>query len=79
MQEAMCIGPLENGFNLVATLPTIWTLPSITSVGTPIDIHAEEVAKGMLAALRDGEPFPMLRLATHLRVRSSTGLALGQR
>lgn len=53
--------------------------PSITSVETPLDIHAEEVAKAMLAALRDGEPFPTLRLATHLRVRSSTGLALGHR
>jgi LacI family transcriptional regulator len=53
--------------------------PSITSVETPIDIHAEEVAKAILAALRDGEPFPMLRLATHLRVRSSTGPALRHR
>lgn len=47
--------------------------PSITSVETPLDIHAQEVANAMLAALRDGEPFPKLRLPTHLKIRHSTG------
>lgn len=49
--------------------------PGITSVETPVDLHAREVARVMLAALRDGQPFPCLRLPTHLRVRGSTGPA----
>lgn len=47
--------------------------PSITSVETPLDIHAQEVARAMLAALQNGDSFPKLRLPTHLKVRSSTG------
>ena len=49
--------------------------PAITSVDTPVAVHAQEVARVMLAALRDGEPIPVIRLATHLRVRGSTGPA----
>jgi LacI family transcriptional regulator len=49
--------------------------PSITSVDTPVDLHAQAVARAMLAALRDGEPLPLLRLPTHLNVRASTGPA----
>ncbi len=49
--------------------------PAITSVDTPVDVHAQEVARVMLAALREGEPFPVIRLPTHLRVRESTGRA----
>ena len=47
--------------------------PAITSVDTPVDLHAQEVARVMLAALRDGAPIPVIRLPTHLRVRGSTG------
>lgn len=47
--------------------------PPITSVDTPLDIHAQEVAKAMLAALRDDQPFPIVRLPTYLRIRKSTG------
>lgn len=47
--------------------------PSITSVDTPIDLHANEVARAMLLALRDGAPFPTLRLPTQLQARGSTG------
>lgn len=49
--------------------------PAITSVETPVDLHAREVARVMLAALRDGQPFPLVRLPTQLRVRASTGRA----
>jgi LacI family transcriptional regulator len=49
--------------------------PTITSVDTPLDLHAREVARVMLAALRDRQPFPTLRLPTQLRVRGSTGPA----
>lgn len=49
--------------------------PAITSVDTPVDLHAKEVARVLLAALRDGQPFPQLRLPTQLRVRGSTGPA----
>ena len=49
--------------------------PSITSVDTPLDVHAREVARVMLAALRDSAPFPAIRLPTQLRVRNSTGPA----
>ncbi|MBL0148910.1 MAG: substrate-binding domain-containing protein [Ideonella sp.] len=49
--------------------------PAITSVDTPVDLHAQEVARAMLAALRDGQPFPLVRLPTQLRVRASTGRA----
>ena len=47
--------------------------PPITSVDTPLEIHAQEVAKAMLAALRDDQPFPIIRLPTYLRIRKSTG------
>lgn len=47
--------------------------PPITSVDTPLEIHAQEVAKAMLAALREDEPFPIIRLPTYLRIRKSTG------
>lgn len=47
--------------------------PPITSVDTPLEIHAKEVAKAMLAALREDRPFPFIRLPTYLRVRNSTG------
>ncbi len=46
--------------------------PSITSVETPLDLHAKEVAKAMIAALSDGAPFPSLVLPTQLQIRSST-------
>ncbi len=49
--------------------------PAITSVDTPVDLHAQEVARVMLAALREGQPFPLLRLPTQLHVRGSTGPA----
>ncbi len=49
--------------------------PAITSVDTPVDLHAQEVARAMLAALRERQPFPVVRLPTHLRVRASTGPA----
>lgn len=49
--------------------------PPITSVDTPLEMHAQEVAKAMLAALRDSQPFPVIRLPTYLRVRNSTGPA----
>ena len=51
--------------------------PAITSVATPLDLHAREVARVFLAALREGQPFPVLRLPTHLLVRGSTGPAPG--
>jgi LacI family transcriptional regulator len=47
--------------------------PAITSVETPLDVHAQEVARVILSALRDGSPIPMIRLATYLRERASTG------
>ena len=47
--------------------------PPITSVDTPLEIHAQEVAKAMLAALREDQLFPFIRLPTYLRVRNSTG------
>ena len=47
--------------------------PPITSVDTPLEVHAQEVAKAMLAALREDQPFPLIRLPTYLRVRNSTG------
>ena len=49
--------------------------PAITSVDTPVDLHAQEVARVMLAVLRREAPVPTIRLPTHLRVRQSTGLA----
>ena len=49
--------------------------PTITSVDTPLDLHAQEVARAMLATLRDGQPLPPVRLPTQLRVRGSTGPA----
>lgn len=49
--------------------------PAITSVDTPVDLHAQAVARAMLAALREGQPFPRLRLPTRLRVRGSCGPA----
>lgn len=51
--------------------------PAITSVDTPVELHAREVARVLLAALRDGEPVPCLRLPTQLRVRASSGPAPG--
>jgi DNA-binding LacI/PurR family transcriptional regulator len=32
--------------------------PAITSVDTPVDLHAQEVARVLLAALRDKQPLP---------------------
>lgn len=49
--------------------------PAITSVETPVELHAQEVARVLLAALRDRQPIPCLRLPTHLHVRASTGPA----
>ncbi len=49
--------------------------PPITSVDTPVDLHAREVARVLLAALRDKQPLPQVRLPTQLRVRGSTGPA----
>jgi DNA-binding LacI/PurR family transcriptional regulator len=49
--------------------------PSITSVETPVDLHANEVARVMLAALRDKQPVPVLRLPTRLLARASSGPA----
>lgn len=47
--------------------------PSITSVETPLDLHAQEVAKAMVSALCDGVGFPSLVLPTRLKIRNSTG------
>lgn len=47
--------------------------PPITSVETPLDLHAQEVAKAMVAALCDGVEFPSLVLPTRLKIRNSTG------
>ena len=47
--------------------------PAITSVETPLDLHAQEVAKAMVAALCDGVEFPSLVLPTRLKIRNSTG------
>ena len=49
--------------------------PAITSVETPVQLHAQEVARVLLAALRDRQPIPRLRLPTLLHVRASTGPA----
>lgn len=49
--------------------------PAITSVDTPVELHAREVARVLLAALREGEPIPRLRLPTELRLRASSGPA----
>ena len=49
--------------------------PAITTVETPVDLHAREVARVLLAALRDKQPVPMLRLPTRLCVRASSGPA----
>lgn len=49
--------------------------PAITSVDTPVDLHAHEVARVLLAVLRDGAAVPRLRLPTQLRVRASSGPA----
>jgi LacI family transcriptional regulator len=49
--------------------------PAITSVDTPVELHAQEVARVLVAALRDGEPIPCIRLPTQLRVRASSGPA----
>jgi DNA-binding LacI/PurR family transcriptional regulator len=49
--------------------------PTLTSVDTPLDLHAREVARVMLAALRDRLPFPTVRLPTLLRARGSSGPA----
>jgi LacI family transcriptional regulator len=49
--------------------------PAITSVDTPVELHAQEVARVLVAALRDGEPIPRIRLPTELRVRASSGPA----
>ncbi len=51
--------------------------PALTSVDTPVDLHAREVARALLAALREQQPLPRLRLPTQLRVRASTGPAPG--
>ncbi|MEY3490855.1 MAG: hypothetical protein RL655_2423 [Pseudomonadota bacterium] len=47
--------------------------PSITSVETPLDLHAQEVAKAMVSALNSGVEFPSLVLPTRLKIRNSTG------
>jgi LacI family transcriptional regulator len=47
--------------------------PSITSVETPLDLHAQEVAKAMVSALNNGVAFPSLVLPTSLKIRQSTG------
>ena len=49
--------------------------PAITSVDTPVELHAAEVARVLLDALREGRPVPCLRLPTQLRLRASTGPA----
>ena len=49
--------------------------PGITSVDTPVQLHAQEVARVLLAALRDRQPIPCLRLPTQLHIRGSTGPA----
>lgn len=49
--------------------------PAITSVDTPVELHAQEVARVLVAALRDGEPIPCIRLPTQLRARASSGPA----
>lgn len=49
--------------------------PAITSVDTAVDVHAREVARVMLSAMRERAPVPVLRLPTQLRVRASTGPA----
>lgn len=49
--------------------------PAITSVDTPVDVHAQEVARVMLAVLRHETTAPTIRLPTHLQVRQSTGPA----
>ncbi len=49
--------------------------PAITSVDTPVDLHAHEVARVILAALRDKQPVPVLRLPTRLLARASSGPA----
>ena len=45
--------------------------PAITSVDTPVELHAHEVARVLLAALRERTPIPVLRLPTELRLRAS--------
>jgi LacI family transcriptional regulator len=47
--------------------------PSITSVETPLDLHAQEVAKAMVSALNNSVEFPNLVLPTRLKIRNSTG------
>lgn len=49
--------------------------PAITSVDTPVELHAQEVARVLVAALRNGEAIPCIRLPTQLRVRASSGPA----
>jgi LacI family transcriptional regulator len=49
--------------------------PAITSVDTPVELHAQEVARVLLAALREQQPISAVRLPTQLRVRASTGPA----
>lgn len=46
--------------------------PPITSVDTTLEIHAQEVAKAMLAALRQGQAIHLIRRPTYLRIRKST-------
>ncbi len=49
--------------------------PAITSVDTPVELHAQEVARVLVAALRDGAPIPCIRLPTQLHGRASSGPA----
>ncbi|MFO1329245.1 MAG: LacI family DNA-binding transcriptional regulator [Rubrivivax sp.] len=49
--------------------------PAITSVDTPVELHAQEVARVLVAALRDGAPIPRVRLPTQLHARASSGPA----
>lgn len=49
--------------------------PAITSVETPVDLHASEVARVLLGALRERAPIPSLRLPTQLHRRASSGPA----
>ena len=49
--------------------------PAITSVDTPVDLHAREVARVLLAVLREGAAIPRLRLPTQLQARASSGPA----